>query len=65
MEELRTAELGETPVFMGGVLNEDIDGSEIPIDVSDDLNQTGIETPGTIDGLIDALIARSQRAPAL
>ena len=43
------------PIFMGGVLNEDIDGSEIPIDVRADLNATGIETPGTIDRLVDAL----------
>ena len=43
---------------MGGVLNEDVDGSEIPIDVSADLNANGIETPGTIDRLVDALVER-------
>jgi hypothetical protein len=43
---------------MGGVLNEDVDGSEIPIDVRADLNATGIETPGTIDRLIEALGVR-------
>jgi len=58
MEELRGAATGAVPVFMGGVLNEDVDGSEIPIDVSADLNATGIETPGTIDRLIEALIQR-------
>ncbi|HEX5990408.1 MAG TPA: cobalamin-dependent protein [Solirubrobacterales bacterium] len=58
MEELRGAGAGEVPVFMGGVLNEDVDGSEIPIDVRGDLNATGIETPGTIDRLVDALIER-------
>ena len=52
---------GSVPVFMGGVLNEDVDGSEIPIDVRADLNATGIETPGTIDRLVDALIARRER----
>lgn len=56
--ELRSAGLGEVPVFMGGVLNEDVEGSEIPIDVRADLNACGIETPGTIDRLIDALIER-------
>ncbi|MBA3866340.1 MAG: cobalamin B12-binding domain-containing protein [Solirubrobacterales bacterium] len=56
--ELAVAEASEVPVFMGGVLNEDVDGSEIPIDVRADLNATGIETPGTIDRLVDALIAR-------
>lgn len=58
MEELRIAGVGEVPVFMGGVLNEDVPGSDIPIDVRADLNLTGIETPGTIDRLVDALIAR-------
>jgi methylmalonyl-CoA mutase cobalamin-binding domain/chain len=58
MEELRAAACGGVPVFMGGVLNEDVDGSEIPIDVSADLNATGIGTPGTIDRLIEELIER-------
>ena len=61
MSELGVAGAGELPVFMGGVLNEDVDGSEIPIDVRADLNATGIETPGTIDRLIDALVARRER----
>lgn len=58
MEELGAAGAGRVPVYMGGVLNEDVDGSDIPIDVSADLNATGIETPGTIDRLIEALIER-------
>jgi methylmalonyl-CoA mutase cobalamin-binding domain/chain len=58
MEELRGSGNGELPVFMGGVLNEDIEGSDIPIDVSADLNATGIETPGTIDRLVEALADR-------
>jgi methylmalonyl-CoA mutase cobalamin-binding domain/chain len=61
MSELGIAQAREIPVFMGGVLNEDVDGSEIPIDVRADLNATGIETPGTIDRLVDALIARRER----
>lgn len=58
ISELRRAGVGEVPVFMGGVLNEDVAGSDIPIDVRGDLNQTGIETPGTIDRLVDALVER-------
>jgi methylmalonyl-CoA mutase cobalamin-binding domain/chain len=58
MEELRGAGAGEVPVFMGGVLNEDVAGSDIPIDVRGELNASGIETPGTIDRLVDALIER-------
>lgn len=64
MDELRGAETGSVPVFMGGVLNEDVDGSEIPIDVSADLNAGGIQTPGTIDRLIDALIEQAGGVPA-
>ncbi|HWO84568.1 MAG TPA: cobalamin-dependent protein [Solirubrobacterales bacterium] len=62
MEDLRGTGSAGVPVFMGGVLNEDVEGSEIPIDVRADLNETGIETPGTIDGLVDALIDRRRGA---
>jgi methylmalonyl-CoA mutase cobalamin-binding domain/chain len=58
MKELAAAGAGEVPVFMGGVLNEDVAGSDIPIDVSADLNANGIGTPGTIDRLVDALVER-------
>ena len=34
VSELAVAQAREVPVFMGGVLNEDVDGSEIPIDVT-------------------------------
>jgi methylmalonyl-CoA mutase cobalamin-binding domain/chain len=60
MKELRASGAREVAIFMGGVLNEDVDGSEIPIDVSADLNANGIQTPGTIDRLVDALV--EQRA---
>lgn len=58
MEELGVAGAGGTPVFMGGVLNEDVEGSDVPIDVRADLNAQGIDTPGSIDRLVDALIER-------
>ncbi|HET8566232.1 MAG TPA: cobalamin-dependent protein [Solirubrobacterales bacterium] len=58
MRELDAAGASGLPVFMGGVLNEDVDGSDVPRDVSADLNASGIETPGTIDGLVAALIER-------
>ncbi len=62
IEELGAVHGESIPVYMGGVLNEDIEGSEIPIDVSSDLNEIGIETPGTIDRLVDALIEHQDRA---
>jgi methylmalonyl-CoA mutase cobalamin-binding domain/chain len=64
MEELGSAGAGGTLVFMGGVLNEDVEGSEVPIDVRADLNANGIETPGSIDRLVDALIERRGGVPA-
>jgi methylmalonyl-CoA mutase cobalamin-binding domain/chain len=64
ISELAAAEAGSVPVFMGGVLNEDVDGSEIPVDVRADLNASGIATPGTIDRLVEALIERRKRTVA-
>jgi len=64
MSEMTVAVGSSVPVFMGGVLNEDVDGSHIPVNVSADLNGTGIETPGTIDRLIDRLIEHRERAVA-
>jgi methylmalonyl-CoA mutase cobalamin-binding domain/chain len=58
MKELGAAGGREVAVFMGGVLNEDVEGSEVPIDVSGDLNASGIGTPGTIDRLVNALAER-------
>jgi methylmalonyl-CoA mutase cobalamin-binding domain/chain len=58
VEGLGSAGAGGTPIFMGGVLNEDVEGSEVPIDVRADLNANGIETPGSIDRLVDALVER-------
>ena len=55
MRELDVAGVCDVAIFMGGVLNEDVDGSEVPIDVSADLNASGIQTPGTIDRLVDSL----------
>ena len=52
MEELRSVRMEETPVYMGGVLNEDVDGSDIPVDVRADLRALGIRTPQSIDELI-------------
>ncbi|HEU4705741.1 MAG TPA: cobalamin-dependent protein [Solirubrobacterales bacterium] len=58
VRELEAAGAGDVAIFMGGVLNEDVGGSEVPIDVSADLNAAGIGTPGTIDRLVEALIER-------
>ena len=64
VSELQSAGAGSVPIFMGGVLNEDVGDSEVPIDVRADLNETGIETPGSIDRLVDALIEHRRGAVA-
>ena len=54
MDQLKSADVG-APVFMGGVLNEDIEGSDVPVDVRDDLALMGIATPDSIDVLVEAI----------
>jgi methylmalonyl-CoA mutase cobalamin-binding subunit len=54
-KELRTARLGDVPVFMGGVLNEDTEGSEIPVDVRADLARLGVAPLATVEELIGKL----------
>ena len=45
----------EAPIYMGGVLNEDIEGSDIPVDVRTDLHTMNVATPDSIEDLIDAI----------
>jgi len=54
MDEMRSASV-DSPVYMGGVLNEDIAGSEVPIDVRSDLRSMGIQIPDSIDELLDSM----------
>jgi len=42
-------------VFMGGVLNEDIEGSDVPVDVRNHLHELGIQTPDSVEDLLGAL----------
>ena len=65
LEELDRAGIGDTDVYMGGVLNEDIDGSDIPVDVRADLAKIGVSTPVGIEDLINEIGERDrQAAPA-
>ena len=57
LDGMRAAEI-EAPVFMGGVLNEDIEGSDIPVDVRGDLHRLGIETPESIDQMLESISGR-------
>lgn len=62
MDELKRERL-QTSVFMGGVLNEDIENSDVPVDVRADLHRLGVETPLSLDDLVVAL--RQLRTSAL
>ena len=48
---------------MGGVLNEDIEGSDVPVDVRQDLGNIGIRTPGSIDDLLATMEAECGAKP--
>ena len=62
VDEMRGARVG-APVFMGGVLNEDIEGSDVPVDVRQDLWNIGINTPNTIDDLLESMKELPRGAP--
>ena len=64
-EELNKAGIGNTRVYMGGVLNEDIDGSEIPVDVRGDLAKLDVLTPAGIEDLVDDIGGRDRRATSV
>jgi methylmalonyl-CoA mutase cobalamin-binding subunit len=44
------------PIYMGGVLNENLGGSPTPIDVRGRLNEAGILTPATIADLVEEIV---------
>ena len=62
IDEMRDARL-DALVFMGGVLNEDIEGSDVPVDVRQDLGNLGIRTPGSIDDLLATMEAECGAKP--
>ena len=49
------AGLDGVPVYMGGVLNEDVEGHDIPVDVHDDLVALGVIPLAGIDDLVAQL----------
>jgi methylmalonyl-CoA mutase cobalamin-binding subunit len=57
VEGITSSRLGRVPIFMGGVLNEDVAGSDLPADVRASLRQIGIRTPESIEALVQALDA--------
>lgn len=55
LERLKEAKLEGIQVIMGGRLNEPIDGSDLPIDVTDILREMGINTDNNVETIVDAI----------
>ena len=55
LAELQRRGMSRTVVCMGGVLNEDVEGSDIPVDVRDEVQQMGVLAPSGIAELIERL----------
>jgi methylmalonyl-CoA mutase cobalamin-binding subunit len=53
--ELHLAQLDRIPVFMGGVLNEDVEGSDIPVAVRNDRVDLGVTPLSGIEELASRL----------
>jgi methylmalonyl-CoA mutase cobalamin-binding subunit len=64
---MQQAGVGRVPIYMGGVLNEDVEDSDIPVDVTNDLIEMGIRAPSGIPELVGdlgELVRRSGHDPA-
>lgn len=55
LAELSNSGMSRTVVCMGGVLNEDEEGSDIPVDVRDEIQSMGVLAPEQISDLIEQL----------
>ncbi|OZV13088.1 hypothetical protein CIW83_06035 [Tissierella sp. P1] len=55
LESLKEANLKDVHVIMGGRLNEPIDGSDLPIDVSHMLKEMGINTDNNVETVVEAI----------
>ena len=57
LQALKEAHLEDIKVFMGGRLNEPIDGSDLPIDVSDKLTALGVNTDNDIQTMVESIVS--------
>lgn len=55
MDNLEKSGLSDVHVLMGGRLNEAMDGSDVPIDVSDKLVKMGVNVDNDIDTIVDTV----------
>lgn len=57
LESLKKTGLQDIHIIMGGRLNEPIDGSDVPVDVSHLLQEMGINTDNNIDTIVDTIVS--------
>jgi methylmalonyl-CoA mutase cobalamin-binding domain/chain len=55
VSSLSSSGMSRTVVSMGGVMNEDMEGSDVPVDVRDDVRNMGVLVPEGIAELIEQL----------
>ena len=55
MEELKRPGMEDTHVLMGGRLNEAMDGSDVPIDVTDKLTAMGVNADNNLDTIVETI----------
>ena len=55
MEELKRTGMEDTHVLMGGRLNEAMDGSDVPIDVTDKLTAMGVNADNNLDTIVETI----------
>lgn len=55
LESFKKANLKGVHVLMGGRLNETVDGSDLPVDVSDILREMGINTDNNVETIVDII----------
>lgn len=55
MEELKRTGMEDTHVLMGGRLNEAMDGSDVPIDVTDKLVAMGVNADNSLDTIVETI----------
>lgn len=55
MEGLKRTGMEDTHVLMGGRLNEAMDGSDVPIDVTDKLTAMGVNADNNLDTIVETI----------
>ena len=55
LEDLKKKGLGDTTIIMGGLLNENMKGESLPVNVDKELTELGIICSASADELVDII----------